>query len=111
MQFQFDNGGRENQITANVGAGQHNLIVDLGRVDFEKDPNPKEITFGTQGIKGSPALAIEGHVYLERVRDDAPGNDFYVMFQVVALDPFDRYIAFIWRQIPGGTVRNPVKRE
>ncbi len=46
-------------------------------------------------------LAIAGHVYLEHVRDEL-SNDFFVLFQVIDVDPQSRYVAFIWRKLPGG---------
>ena len=48
-------------------------------------------------------LAVEGKVYLERVRD-TEGNNFYVLFQVIAVDKDSRYMAFLWRKLPGGKV-------
>jgi hypothetical protein len=42
-------------------------------------------------------------VYLERVRDDR-GNNFYVLFQIVAVDKESRYMAFLWRKLPGGKI-------
>jgi hypothetical protein len=46
---------------------------------------------------------VEGHVYLERVRDDS-GNKFYVVLKVIATDKDSRYMAFVWRRLPGGKV-------
>ena len=47
--------------------------------------------------------AVDGHVYLEKVEDDR-GNRFFVLFQVVSVDEKSRYVAFLWRQLPGGKV-------
>jgi hypothetical protein len=104
VQIDFSNGGVGNRFTFNHTVGQHNLVVDLGKVDFEKDPDPKKISLGTAGVQCSWATAIEGHAYLERVRDDFAGDNFYVVFQVVAVDPHGRYMAFLWRRLPGGKV-------
>jgi hypothetical protein len=51
--------------------------------------------------------AVEGHVYLENVRDER-GNNFFVLFQMIAVDKESRYMAFVWRRLPGGKT---VKRE
>jgi tetratricopeptide (TPR) repeat protein len=84
--------------------GQQNQIIDLGRADFEKDPDPKKITLGEgANWKTETIDAVAGHVYLERVRDRF-GNDFYVVFQVVDIDPQGLWVAIVWRKLPGGKV-------
>ncbi len=95
VQLLFDNGdGAKFQI--NMLNGQHNLVVELGKADFEKDPDPAKISIDHPGLVIDNAKAVEGNVYLERVRDDR-GNAFYVVLQVVALDKDNRYMAFLWR--------------
>lgn len=47
--------------------------------------------------------AVVGRVYLERIHDDL-GNNFYVLFQVIAVDKDSRYMAFVWRRLPGGKI-------
>jgi hypothetical protein len=104
VQLLFDNGSRNCTFELNMVVGQQNLVVDLGRVDFARDPGPRKLdpdsdTFWVpDGCK-----AVEGHVYLERVRD-SNGNKFYVVFQCLAVDKDSRYMAFVWRRLPGGKV-------
>jgi hypothetical protein len=101
-QLQFN--GPTNKIGFQKLADQQNLVVDLGVADFATDPDPRAITIDDPRILPSYGKAVEGHVYLERVRD-AAGNDFYVVFQVVALEKErGRYLAFLWRKLPGGKV-------
>jgi hypothetical protein len=104
VQLLFDNGGSDNRFNINVQVGQNNLVVDLGEVDFTKDPDPRKVdpdgdNFWTPG----GCKAVEGHVYLERIRDEA-GNKFYVVLKVIATDKDSRYMAFLWRRLPGGKV-------
>ncbi len=104
VQLLFDNGSRSCIFDLNMVVGQQNLVVDLGRVDFLRDPDPRKLdpdsdTFWVPG----DCKAVEGHVYLERIRDDR-GNKFYVVFQCLAVDKDNRYMAFIWRRLPGGKV-------
>lgn len=103
VQLSFGN-GRLDRLDVNVLGGQRNLIVDLGAVDFEKDADPKkiDITAVDTWLWGD-ATAIPDHVYLERVQDTR-GNNFFVQFKIVVLDPAGQYMAFIWRQLPGGKV-------
>jgi tetratricopeptide (TPR) repeat protein len=104
VQLLFDNGSKDCTFDINMLGGQQNLIVDLGRVDFARDPDPRKLdpdsdTFWVpDGCK-----AAEGHVYLERVRDSR-GNKFYVVLQCLAVDKDSRYVAFVWRRLPGGKV-------
>lgn len=58
---------------------------------------------GEKSWHSSPCLAVEGHVYLLRIRD-AKGNRFYVLLKVAAVDIHSRYMAFLWRKLPGGKV-------
>jgi hypothetical protein len=81
--------------------GAQNLVVDLGKWDFEKDPALNEISIDDSRVCTVMCTAKEGHVYLERVNDSL-GNDFSVLFKVVALDPQSRYMAFVWRKLPVG---------
>jgi hypothetical protein len=101
VQLMFDN-GRAKFFHCNRASGQKNFTVDLGKVDFEKDPNHGRISIENPGISENQ-IATEGHVYLEAVRDKA-GNNFYALFQIVAVDPESRYMAFLWRKLPGGKV-------
>jgi hypothetical protein len=104
VQLQFDNGRRDNTFTLNCVVGQENTIADLGKVDFTKDPDPTKVETNRESKWVSKdCKAIDGHVYLERIKDDR-GNDFYVLFQVVATDKDSRFVAFVWRKLPGGTV-------
>jgi hypothetical protein len=106
VQIQFHNGGNPNTFQFNMVVGQQNLVVDLGRADFAKNPDPARISIDHPGLASGQAKAVEGHVYLERIRDDR-GNNFYVLFQVVAVDQDSRYMAFLWRKLPGGKIVMP----
>jgi hypothetical protein len=104
VQLQFDNGGSGSRLDINMLGGQQNLIVDLGRADFVRDPDPRKIDpDGDNFWVPGDCKAVEGHVYLERVRDSS-GNKFYVVFQCLAVDKDSRYMAFVWRRLPGGKV-------
>lgn len=106
VQIQFDNGSEGNTFQINMLGGQRNLAVDLGAVDFTKDPDPKKIDPDSDNFWSADGCkVVEGHVYLDRVRDDR-GNKFYVVMQVIAADKESRYMAFIWRRLPGGKVVN-----
>lgn len=100
----FDNGGDNNTFNINMTVGQRNLVVDLGAIDFTKDPDPRKVDPDSDNFwVPDGCKVVEGHVYLERVRDDA-GNKFYVLMKVVAADKDSRYMGFIWRRLPGGKV-------
>jgi len=105
VQLMFHNGGYEKSFDINLEVGQSNLVADLGNVDFTKDPDPKAVDIDGEGQHTwmPDGQAEEGDVYLERVRD-REGNHFYVLFKVVALEKDSRYIAFLWRKLPGGKV-------
>jgi hypothetical protein len=103
VQVLFHNGGNPNTFAFNMVVGQQNLVVDLGEVDFGKDPEPAKISIDQPGVFSGEGKAVDGHVYLERVRDDR-GNNFYVLFQIVAVDKESRYMAFLWRKLPGGKI-------
>lgn len=100
----FDNGSEGNCFDINMTTDQRNLIVDLGEVDFTKDPDPKNVDPDSDNfwVPGR-CKALDGHVYLERVHDDV-GNKFYVVLKVIAADKESRYLAFVWRRLPGGKV-------
>jgi hypothetical protein len=100
----FDN-GTPNTFMVNMTVGQQNLLVDLGQADFTKNPDPAKISIDHPGVV-TVAKAVEGHVYLERIRDQR-GNNFYVLLQVVAVDKGGRYMAFLWRMLPGGKIVPP----
>jgi hypothetical protein len=106
VQILFHNGGDPNTFQFNMTAGQQNLVVDLGKTDFAKNPDPAKVSIDQPGVLSGEGKAVEGHVYLERVRDDR-GNNFYVLFEIVAVDPASRYMAFLWRKLPGGKAVNP----
>jgi hypothetical protein len=103
VQILFHNGGNPNSFEFNMVVGQQNLVVDLGKADFGKNPDPAKISIDQPGVLSGEGKAVEGHVYLQRVRDDR-GNNFYVLFQVVEVDKDSRYMAFLWRKLPGGKV-------
>jgi len=104
----FDNGPGENTFNINMTTAQRNLVVDLGEVDFTKDPDPKKVDPDSDNFWIPDfCKVVEGHVYLERVRD-VHGNKFYVVLKVIAADKDSRYMAFIWRRLPGGKV---IKRQ
>jgi hypothetical protein len=99
VQLLFDNGRGDRTFQVNMLGGQRNTVADLGAVDFEADslkmPRSKDA--------GTEATAINNHVYLEKV-EDSQGNSFLVVFQVIAVDPANQYMAFIWRRLPGGKI-------
>ncbi len=100
----FDNGGEDNTFNINMTTDQRNLVVDLGPADFTKDPDPRRVDPDSDHFwMPDRCKVVEGHVYLERVRDDG-GNKFYVVLQVIAADKESRYLAFVWRRLPGGKV-------
>jgi hypothetical protein len=80
------------------------LIVKLGKVAFDKDPDPKKVDLDAKDSwEPRECKAVEGCVYPQRVRDRT-GNRYYVVFKVVALDPKSRYVAFLWRRLSGAKV-------
>ncbi|HJT75614.1 MAG TPA: tetratricopeptide repeat protein [Gemmataceae bacterium] len=100
----FDNGGGGITFEINMTTDQRNLVVDLGPGDFMKDPDPRDVDPDSDNFwVPDRCKAVEGHVYLERVCDDG-GNKFYVVLQVIAADAQSRYLAFVWRRLPGGKV-------
>jgi len=104
VQLQFDNGKGENTFNLNCAVGQENRVADLGKVEFTKDPDPAKVgAYGKTSWSSKECKAVEDHVYLEEIKDDR-GNHFFVVFQVVATDPESRFVAFLWRKLPGGTV-------
>jgi tetratricopeptide (TPR) repeat protein len=104
VQLLFSDGPGDNTFYINMTLGQQNLAVDLGDGDFTKDPDPKKLDPDSDNfwVPGH-CKVVQGHVYLERVRDDN-GNKFYVVIKVVASDKESRYLAFVWRRLPGGKV-------
>jgi hypothetical protein len=104
VQLQFDNGAGKNTFGVNMVVGQENRVADLGKIDFTKDPDTTKIGGDNKiGWSTRECKANEGHVYLEEIKDER-GNHFYVVFQVIATDKDSRFVAFIWRKLPGGTV-------
>jgi hypothetical protein len=104
VQLLFDNGRRDHTFSINMVVGQKNRVADLGSVDFEKKPDLKKINADDK-IQWQSAVckAIEGHVYLGNVRDES-GNNFFVLFQVVAVEKDSKFVAFVWRRLAGGKV-------
>jgi hypothetical protein len=105
VQLQFHNGGEPGSFQVNMLGGQHNLVRDLGAIDFEENVDPTkpdvdDLSWQTTG------KAIPGHVYHLRVRDDR-GNRFHVLFKVVAVDSESKYVAFCWRILPNGKIVAP----
>jgi hypothetical protein len=100
VQLLFDNGGGNRTFQVNMVGNQKNSVTDLGEADFEADPlktrHPIKVAHDSE-------TAIANHVYLEKVEDDR-GNSFLVVFQVIAVDPGSRYMAFVWRRLPGGKI-------
>lgn len=105
VQLQFHNGGESASFQVNMVGGQHNLVRDLGPVDFEEDPDLTKLDTDHPSWK-TIGKAMPGHVYHLTVRDDA-GNSFHVLFMVVAVDSESKYMAFCWRMLPGGKVVAP----
>jgi hypothetical protein len=104
VQLIFDNGKGENTFRVRCLVGQENGVADLGKVDFTKDPDPARVGADAKSRWTSDdCKAIEGHVYLERIKD-SHGNDFFVLFRVVATDKDSRFVAFVWRKLSGGKV-------
>lgn len=104
VQVLFDNGGKGNTFTINMTTDQKNLMVDLGNVEFTKDPDPKKVDPDSDNFwVPDRCKVVEGHVYLERILD-GDGNKFYTVLKVIAADKRSRYVAFIWRRLPGGKV-------
>jgi hypothetical protein len=104
VQILFDNGRRDSNFYVRMVVGQMNRVVDLGTMDFEKNPDITMI-----GLKGKnqwssdECKAVEGHLYLLNVKDDQ-GNDFFVLFKAIAVEKDSKYFAFVWRRLPGGTI-------
>jgi hypothetical protein len=105
VELEFDNGRRDNTFQVNMLIDQQNLVTDLGEVDFKDFALPKNIDLTDKDKWRGEAKAVTGHVYLEKVRD-SKGDDFFALFQVIATDKDSRYVAFIWRRMPGGKVGN-----
>jgi tetratricopeptide (TPR) repeat protein len=104
VQLLFDNGRRDSTLQFDMLVGQHNRVADLGEADFRKDHDPAKVPkSGNRSWQVEHCRAAEGHVYLEHIADDR-GNNFFVVFQVVAVDRDSRYVAFLWRKLPGGKV-------
>jgi hypothetical protein len=101
VQLQFDNGRSDRTFIVNMLTDQKNTVADLGNMDFTKDPSRTAADF--EGPDKNTHEAIKGHVYLEKV-EDANGNRFFVLFKVVAVDEQSRYMAFVWRRLPGGKI-------
>jgi hypothetical protein len=101
VQILFDNGPGEGTFQTYMLTNQKNVAVDLGKVDFAIDPS--QTRADREGPDRGGHKAINGHVYLEKV-EDTNGNRFFVLFKVVAVDEQSRYMALIWRRLPGGKI-------
>ncbi len=101
VQLQFDNGRGDRTFQVNMVTNQKNTVIDLGNVDFTLDPNQTKAEF--EGPDREAHEAVHSHVYLEKV-EDTNGNRFFVLFKVLAVDEQSRYIAFVWRRLPGGKI-------
>lgn len=77
-----------------------NLIVDLGEADIAKDVDPRQVNIAAERGWAASAKAVENHVYLIRVRDDA-GSRFFVLLQPIHVDPKNDYVAFVYRMLDG----------
>jgi hypothetical protein len=102
VQLRFHNGGDPKSFDVNPMIHQNNLFIDLGKIDFEQDPDPKRFHPKDHWLR-TRGIASEEHVYLVRIQD-ARGNHFHVLFQVLAMDRKSRYLSFVWRKLPGGQV-------
>jgi tetratricopeptide (TPR) repeat protein len=102
VQLLFDNGGRQPTFGINMVTTQKNAVAELKGADFNKDPDPEKLAADPK-IRWLTyeCQARAGEVYLERVQD-ATGTRFFVLFEVVAVDRDSRYVAFVWRRLPGG---------
>lgn len=107
--LEFD-GGRALSFVTNFTIGQQNLITNLGNVDFEKDPDLKKVDIDGDGFWANQSTVVQGHVYLQRVRNGW-GTEFFVLFKVVALGKDHEYMAFVWRKLPGGKVLRIMEKE
>jgi hypothetical protein len=100
VQLWFDNRLAHNcNFLVNMLPNSTNEVADLERADFRHDPDPRRVPPNSWST--CEETAVEGHVYLEHVRD-TDRNDFYVVFQILAVDKDSRYVAFVWRRLPGG---------
>lgn len=108
VQLIFSDSGPNGGNDIFMSGGRANLVADLGNVDFTVNPDPKSVDINGNGQNTwlTDLKAVEGHVYLERVRDDR-GNKFFVLFKVVAVEKDSKYMAFLWRTLPGGKVVKP----
>jgi hypothetical protein len=102
VQLQFDKGGQNRTFGVNMVTNQRNTVADLGLVDFNIDPSPARAPDYKERGRDEHQ-AITGHVYLEKV-EDTNGNRFFVLFKILGVDEQSRYMAFVWRRLPGGKV-------
>src|SRR5262249_18618573 len=103
VQLLFDNERvHQSNFQIHMVTNQHNEVIDLGTVDFDKDAEFKKLANQSKNPWSTYACkAVESHVYLEKVKDDN-GNDYFVVFKIIALDSDSRYMAFLWYPLPGG---------
>ncbi|HMP03694.1 MAG TPA: hypothetical protein PKC45_14450 [Gemmatales bacterium] len=106
VHFVFQPGNDAKVAEVNVGPGSHNLIADLGPVDFNRDVDPRSIDVTREDGWRLATTITEGHVYLIRVFDDS-GNRFFVMMKVFHMPENGEYLAFVFRLLPGGVTRKP----
>ena len=95
--------GGDEERTFGIDRGLKNFTVDLGKQDFDKNPDLEKISIDHSGLSADGGVASEGHVYLQHVNTHR-GSDFYVLFQVVAAEKNGQFMAFVWRKLPGGKI-------
>jgi len=101
VQLEFDNGRGNGTFQINMVTNQRNTIADLGMFDFTAEPSLTKANPAGPEPDREEHLALIGHSYLEKV-EDTNGNRFFVLFKILAVDKESRYMAFIWRRLPGG---------
>lgn len=104
VHFAYHISGEPKIIDVNITPGSSNLIADLGPIDFEKNVDPRSIDVTRPDGWYLTAKAREGHVYLIRIFDER-GSRFFVQVKIFHVDPNGDYIAFVYRILPGGVVR------
>ena len=106
VQLLFGNASGRQTFEVCMVTGQRNMVADLGKVNFLVDPDSASAKYLKPSPYGYPALL--NHVYMEKI-EDSRGNDFSVLFQIVAVDEQSRFMALIWRRLPGRRVADGTK--
>lgn len=104
VHFAYHVSGEPKTIDVNITPGSSNLIADLGPIDFDKNVDPRSIDITRPDGWYLTAKAREGHVYLIRVFDER-GSRFFVQLKIFHVEPNGDFIAFVYRILPGGVVR------